>query len=162
MWICSRCQTANKDGYNQCIQCSAPRNARRFGAGTPVSAPNVQAAPPEGRAYPIEQEAMPAPRRSLPPAVKTSPASQAGGRFVRLIGFLLSVLLPVIVILFSIIRFDAVMPFIRSLFFKPEAAILPIFDYLAYGFSALITVLLSLLPGLSLWALGRLIRNNHQ
>ena len=37
MWICSRCQTANKDGYAQCVQCSAPRNARRFGAGTPLN-----------------------------------------------------------------------------------------------------------------------------
>lgn len=44
MWICSRCQSANKDGYTQCVQCSAPRNARRFGAGTPVGSPSVQGA----------------------------------------------------------------------------------------------------------------------
>ncbi len=161
MWICSRCQTANKDGYTQCVECSAPRNARRFGAGTPVSAPSVQTVPPERRMQPpAEREAPPPPRRQPSSGADSppSPPPRAPGGFVRLAGILLSVLLPLCAALFFLIRKDALQPFVNSLFFKPGDAIPPVFDILAYVLSALVAVLLALLPGLSLWSLGRMVR----
>ncbi len=158
MWICSRCQTANKDGHTQCVECSAPRNARRFGAGTPVSAPMVQAAAPERRMQPQTPGDAPPPlrRQPQPPVDQGIRAGRVPGGFVRLAGLLLSLLLPLTVLLLAVIRFEAVQPVITSIFFKPDAAVPPFFSYLAYGVSTLAAFLLSLAPGLSLWALGRL------
>ncbi len=159
MWICSRCQTANRDGHSQCVECSAPRNARRFGAGTPVSMPSVQTAAPERRMQPpVSRETPPPPtRRSVQPSAEpVSPPGRMPGGFVRLAGLLLSLLLPLLVLLLAVIRFDAVHPLVTGIFFKPDAAVPPFFSYLAYGVSTLAALLLSLAPGLSLWALGRL------
>jgi len=159
MWICSRCQTANKDGYTQCVECSAPRNARRFGAGTPVSAPSVQTVPPERRMQPpAEREAPPPPRRQAASPDGPPPPRRAPGGFVRLVGVVLAVLLPLCAVLFFIIRKDALQPFVNGLFFKPGDAVPPAFDTLAYVFSALVAVLAALLPGLSLWSLGRMVQ----
>jgi hypothetical protein len=73
-----------------------------------------------------------------------------------LAGLLLSLLLPLMVLLLAVIRFDTVHPVVTSIFFKPGAAIPPFFSYLAYGFSTIVAFLFSLAPGLSLWTLGRL------
>jgi len=159
MWICSRCQTANKDGHTQCVECSAPRNARRFGAGTPVPMPSVQTAAPERRIQPPVSRETPPPsaRRSVqPPAESVGPSSRMPGGFVRLAGLLMCLLLPLLVLLLAVIRFDAIHPVITSIYFKPGAAVPPFISYLAYSVSALAAILLSMAPGLSLWALGRL------
>ena len=91
MWICSRCQTANKDGYAQCVQCSAPRNARRFGAGTPLNAPSVQAASGERRMQQPESREEPSSPRRHPNAQPHMKARRAPGGPVRLVGILLAI-----------------------------------------------------------------------
>ncbi|NLW20355.1 MAG: hypothetical protein GXY84_03160 [Clostridiales bacterium] len=122
MWICSRCQTANKDGYTQCVQCSAPRNARRFGAGAPVSAPSVQTVAPERRMQREEelQEPLPSPRRQqpLPPARPLRPA----GGLARLVGLLLAILLPLIVALVAVQQADAYRPAVADYILGEEKA----------------------------------------
>ena len=160
MWICSRCQTANKDGYNQCVQCSAPRNARRFGAGTPVDAPRVHSAAQSPAPRPDIQAPPPA-RPVQQPSHEAQPAQSAALGFVRLIGLLLSLLLPSLVILFAVVRLDALMPVIRQLFFKPATAIPPVFEYAVYGFCAFVAALISLVPGLMLWAMGSIVKNSR-
>ncbi len=160
MWICSRCQTGNKDGNTQCVECSAPRNARRFGAGTPVSAPSVQAAGTERRMQPQAPVEAPPPLRRTP-QLSTDPGVRPGrapGGFVRMAGLLLSLLLPLAALLLAVLRYDVVHPIVNAVFFKPTEAAPPLFGYLAYGFSALVTLLVSLVPGLALWALGHLAR----
>ena len=171
MWICSRCQTANKDGYTQCVECSAPRNARRFGAGTPVVSPSLQAQQSERRMQTgqTDEPAAPSPRRQPVPAPDAA-LRRAPGRFVRLIGVILSVLLPLLVILLFVQNAESFRPALISLVIKPEplaaGAILttgalpavPLLDTLIYAFSALAAALLSLYPGLSLWARGRLLK----
>ncbi|HHT07114.1 MAG: hypothetical protein ACOYI6_05850 [Christensenellales bacterium] len=165
MWICNRCQTSNKDGYAQCVQCSAPRNARRFGAGTPVTAPSVHqaAAPPRRMQQPeVEEQAPtsappPPPRRHTIPAPQPAPGRAAGG-FVRVIGILLAVLLPLLLIALAVFQYDTVSPVVLGLFFKTPATLSPIISYVIYGLLALIAALITLVPGLSLWALGHLAR----
>lgn len=158
MWICNRCQTANKEGYTQCVECSAPRNARRFGAGRPVEAPSIQVAAPERRMRepePQDQNAPPPPVTRRPvEAPQPSPRRAAGG-FIRLVGLLLSVLLPLLTALIAVLRHDVISPVINSLFFKPPAP--EALGYAAYGVMALAAVLLTMAPGLALVALSRLM-----
>ncbi len=157
MWICNRCQTRNKDGYAQCVQCSAPRNARRFGAGTPVTAPSVhQAAAPPRRMQQPEVEEQ-APTSAPPPPPRPAPG-RAAGSFVRVIGILLAVLLPLLLIALAVFQYDTVSPVVLGLFFKTPATLSPIISYVIYGLLALIAALITLVPGLSLWALGHLAR----
>lgn len=164
MWICNRCQTSNKDGYAQCVQCSAPRNARRFGAGTPVTAPSVHqaAAPPRRMQQPEAEEQVstsappPPPRRHAIPAPPAQ--SRSPGGFVRVIGILLAVLLPMLLIALAVFQYDAISPVVLGLFFKTPATLSPVISYVIYGLLALIAALVTLLPGLSLWALGHLAR----
>ena len=75
---------------------------------------------------------------------------------MRLAGLLLTFLPTLTVLLLAVIRFDTVNPVINSIFFKPGAAIPPVLAYLAYGFSTLLVLLFSMVPGLSLWVLGHL------
>lgn len=158
MWICSRCQTANKEGYGQCVSCSAPRNARRFGAGTPVNAPSIQTAAPERRMSPpqSENEALPQYRRQTRPQPAAKSAPPAGG-FVRLIGLNLSVLLPLLVLVAGVIYHDRLMSFLPSLFANPELAS-GFGGYFVYGLLCLLAAIISLVPGLSLFALGHIMR----
>jgi hypothetical protein len=171
MWICSRCQTANKDGYTQCVECSAPRNSRRFGAGTPVVSPSLQAQPSERRmqTQPAEEPAAPSPRRQ-PVSMPEAARRHAPGRFIRLIGLLLAVLLPLLVIILAVVNAAALRPLIAGIFVRPEPLAagfvlpvaplpaVPLRDTLLYIFSVLAAALLALYPGLSLWARGRLLK----
>jgi hypothetical protein len=173
MWICSRCQTANKDGYAQCVQCSAPRNARRFGAGTPLNAPSVQAASGERRMQQPESREEPSSPRRHPNAQPHVKARRAPGGPVRLVGILLTIALPVLAVLLAVLRLDTLKPIITDLFWAPQTLSLadsaqlapvasqglrPILEWLAYGLCALLAALLAAAPGLSLWALGHLAR----
>ena len=173
MWICSRCQTANKDGYAQCVQCSAPRNARRFGAGTPLNTPSVQAAASERRMQqpePVEETPSSRRRPNVQPHMKTR---RAAGGLVRLVGILLAVSLPALALLLAVLRLDTLKPIITSLFWAPQALSLAdsaqlapvasqglrlVLEWLAYGLCALLAALLAAVPGLGLWALGHLAR----
>ncbi len=160
MWICNRCQTANKEGYTQCVECSAPRNARRFGAGRPVDAPSVQTASPERRMQRAEPQpggAPPeAPRRqaaALPPNYKRG----SSGAFIRLVGLLLSFLMPCLTALLAVLRHDVLAPVIDRLFWGALPPVPAVLGYVAYGACALLAALLTMAPGLSLVALSRLM-----
>lgn len=161
MWICNRCQTANKEGYTQCVECSAPRNARRFGAGRPVEAPSMQAASHERRMQPPEghaaQEAPPPPevqRRAAPqPPVRRG----SSGGFIRLTGLMLSVLMPALALALAVLRHDVISPVIHSLFFGPGSPPPAVLGYVAYVAVAFVAALLSMAPGLALVALSRLM-----
>ena len=193
MWICNRCQASNKDGHTQCMQCSAPRNARRFGAGTPVDAPSVQQAagsqrrmqpPPAPQEQPVMAPPPPLRRQGTQP-VPPPPAFKPAGGFVRLVGLLLAILLPLMVLLLAVLRLDTLKPLMEELFLgKAPAAssALPqvagavtdaapavtaaspsiftvILGWVVYAASAFTAALLALVPGLSLWSLGHLGRN---
>ena len=159
MWICNRCQASNKDGHTQCMQCSAPRNARRFGANRPVVAPSVQTAAPERRMQPpepVENETTPPPgvqRAPIAPPAKT----RGHGRFIRLVGTLLAVLLPALTLLLAVLRYKVASPVVFSLFGNPFHYEDSIMGYMVYGLVTLIALLLTLAPGLSLVALSRLM-----
>ncbi len=162
MWICSRCKTANKDGYAQCVQCSAPKNARRFGAGgNPVQEPGVSLPVAERRMTPRETpEEVPSPRRHpLPPASKPRPFL----KIARLVGSLLAVFLPLCVVLLAVWRFDSLFPLVQGFFFKPAplgaSPSSPILHYLVYGVTAFLVALLASVPGLSLLSLAHLARS---
>lgn len=158
MWICNRCQTANKEGYTQCVQCSAPRNARRFGAGRPVVAPSVQTAAPERRMQPPEptaQEAPPPPVSRRAAQASPAPPRRAAGGFIRLVGILLSVLMPILTVLLAVLRHDVISPVISGLFFKPPVP--EVLGYVAYVLMAFVAALLAMAPGLALVALSRLM-----
>lgn len=159
MWICSRCQTANKEGYSQCVQCSAPRNARRFGAGTPVSAPSVQTASPERRMQQPDtgSQELPPPPITRRQAVPAAPPRRANGGFIRWVGILLAVLLPALTLLLAVLRYKVASPVVFSLFGNPFHYEDSIMGYMVYGLVTLIALLLTLVPGLSLVALSRLM-----
>ena len=175
MWICSRCQTANKDGHSQCVQCSAPRNARRFGAGTPVVAPSVQTVSPERRMQPpLEEAPAPETSRRQPAARPPVNQQQPSGGLVRLVGRLLSILLPLLVLLLAVLRIDLLKPVIEELFWgkAPATALAPLVEgtaavagglrpvlvWVAYVCTALVAALAAAAPGLGLYALGHLCR----
>ena len=159
MWICSRCQTANKDGYTQCVQCSAPRNARRFGAGTPVDAPSVQAVSSQRRMQqPEEASQEPSPRRQVVKEPQNVKPVRPAGDFVRSVGLSLSFLLPLVVIALAALNHDTLMPVIVGLFLKPDPTRLALINWAVYVFASLIAVLTAMLPGLSLYALGHIMR----
>lgn len=159
MWICTRCQTANKDGYNQCVQCSAPRNARRFGAGTPVAAPSVQAAQTERRLQPTETAPQaPSPRRQPGPETTTE-APRRRANLAIIVGILLAVLLPALAIALAITQKETLLPLIAGLFIQGGAAASPLPGTIVYIIGVVITALLVMAPGLALWALGRLAQS---
>lgn len=158
MWICSRCKTANKDGYTQCISCSAPRNTRRFGAsGTGPEEPGSPQVTSERRMQPRpEPEDAPPPRRQTPPLpVKPRPFLV----FARLVGGLLSILLPLYVLALSILQFKALSPVITSLFMDAGVPSIPLFGYPLYALTVFLAMLLSAVPGLSLLSLSHLARS---
>ncbi|HPY94768.1 MAG TPA: hypothetical protein PLR12_05025 [Clostridia bacterium] len=186
MWICSRCQTANKEAYTQCVQCSAPRNARRFGAGTPLSAPSVQAAAPERRMQAEEPQEAPPPLRRQPKPAADAGAPRPAGGFVRAAGLALAVLLPALTLLLAVLRADLLKPLVEGLFLGggSEAVQAPVqgagfvvgaaeslapvaesagapqalLGWVIYVATALAAALLALAPGLSLYALGHIAR----
>ena len=159
MWICSRCQTANKEGYSQCVQCSAPRNARRFGAGTPVSAPSVQTASPERRMQQPDtgSQELPPPPQTQRPGVPDAPPRPAKGGLQPRVGLHLAVLLPALTGLVAALRMDVIAPVIHGLFFGPEAVAPGLLGQVSYWAMAFLAMLLVMVPGLALIALSRLM-----
>ena len=196
MWICNRCQASNKDGHAQCMTCSAPRNARRFGAGTPVEAPSIQQAAGSQRRMqvqpapgPAEQPVMAPPpprqRQGTLPVPPSQPDFKPAGGFVRLVGLLLAILLPLVVVVLAVLRLDSLKPVMEELFLGKAPALIPaasqvadaaadaapataaagpgllhsILGWVIYVASALVAALVAMVPGLSLWSLGHIGRN---
>ncbi|NLZ63320.1 MAG: hypothetical protein GX902_05880 [Lentisphaerae bacterium] len=167
MWICTRCQTSNEEGYARCIQCGASRSARRFGAGTPIPAPSVSEAPPAGAAPQVRQvEAPPAraPRaqHADAPAAHSLPYEKrvvrcAIGRWLVALGLILAFVMPLLALLLAVTRQEAVKPTVMSVYFPQDAAIPPVLDSVAYWLTALLAALLVALPGLSAAGMGRLL-----
>lgn len=165
MWICNRCQARNQDGDTRCIQCAAPRS-RRFGASTVVPTPSGAAVPPPAAPDP----APPPPQRPARESGAPSPAPPRApaARWLRAVGLLLSILLPLLVIYLAWRHYPTLSPWMNGLlmpaapaaegFVVGEQAASGSFPglvlYLLAGFIAL---LLSLLPGLSALGLGSLL-----
>lgn len=157
MWICGRCKTANKDGYTQCVQCSAPRNTRRFGAGGSVpEEPGIAPQAAERRMQPkVESVEAPSPRRQ-PPSQPVKPRPFMA--IARLIGGVMAVCLPLYVLLIAVMKLNVLMPIISGLFLDTVALPYPVTAYVLYAVSALLAMLLSAVPGLSLLTLAHLAR----
>ncbi len=162
MWICNRCQHHNREGDSQCIQCAAPRHARRFGAGTQVETPSVSeqaetdVPPVEPAAAPILQQPQGRmPRMDLAPPRRV--VRCAAGRWLTGLGIALLVLLPGLTTLTAVNNRQAWMPLARALLFPEspgDAVALEALSYLLLGLGA---VLVSALPGLGALGLGRLL-----
>ena len=180
MWICSRCQTKNREGDTSCIQCSAPRSARRFGAGTQMETPSVSGAaareirsphafvppqPHEGKAGArpaLEQRNAAAQAEEVP--LNSSRARRPGSaaaRFLSVSGLVLSLMLPALLILLSILHYRELSPQVELLFFPgpaADAAAAPAaLGTFIYALLTALAALLSLLPGLTALGLGQLL-----
>ena len=185
MWICSRCQTKNREGDTRCIQCSAPRSARRFGAGTAVETPSVSGAAareirsPQVYAAPKPQEGKAGARLVLE---QTTAAAQAEGlqlgsprarrpgsaaaRLLSASGLILAIMLPALFILLSILHWGELSPQVERLFFpgpaadmaaKGAAAVPAVLGFFIYALLTALAALLCLLPGLTALGLGQLL-----
>lgn len=174
MWICNRCQARNREGDACCIQCSAPRSARRFGAGTvvetpsvsgaaaqPVRSPQVHAAPPprEGKAAPQAGEKL----RTFPHAGR--PRNGAAG-LLAAAGICLAILLPALLLWLAVAHYNELSPQLDLLFFpRPAAEVTaenfaapaPALSIFIYTLVTAIAALASSLPGLLAIGLGRLL-----
>ncbi len=162
MWICNRCQHHNREGDVQCIECAAPRHARRFGAGTEVETPSVEQ--PAERVAPTPAQpaaAEPHAPAGRAPRVDLTPPSRvvrcAAGRALRVAGLVLLVLLPGLTALIAITHVQAwAQPLAQWLLGAaqplPEAAGMAL--YIVVSVAAL---LVSALPGLFAVGLGQLL-----
>lgn len=168
MWICSRCQVSNKEGHARCIQCGAPRTARRFGAGTPVAAPSVTDASQVARPIPVEADIPPPPRPqpdAVRPALRSARPEAVGKRVVRcamgrllvVFGLILAVLLPAIVGLLAVVHQKTVQPAVLGVLLPAETIAPPVLDTVLYVLCAVLAAVLAALPGLTAAGLGRLL-----
>lgn len=184
MWICSRCQTKNREGDTRCIQCSAPRSAGRFGAGTAVEAPSVSGAAerevraPQVYAAPQPHETKAGARPAFehkanaaraeeillnPPHAKRQRAGAA--RLLYASGLILAFALPALLILLSVLHYGEFSPQVTQLFFpgpaaevtQGAAAAAPALHVFIYVILSALAALLVMLPGLTAMALGRLL-----
>lgn len=147
MWICSRCHTENHENLSVCESCGTARSAGRFSAPAmrnTARAPHVSPAPaPETRRMPPVYQPPPT---DMPPARPPKSFLQS---FARLVGILLCVLLPLAGIAgwFFVNQMIASLPAWMSLW----ADVAPGWKIIAQIFLGLLSLLLSLLPGL--WTL---------
>lgn len=159
MWICTRCQTANKEGHRLCLQCSAPRNARRFGASARLDAPSLQSAPqPPAASAPTPMPSPPAPDQM--PAVKRSAGGRRGGAFTRLTGRLLVFLLPAVTLFLLVCQRSEFAGWVAMLLAQPDKETPNLLLLALLLILAVLALLLSLVPGLVLLALARLLRRS--
>jgi hypothetical protein len=175
MWICNRCQTKNREGETRCIQCSAPRSARRFGAGTVVETPSVTGAPvkqeqeirsPQVHTAPMQRAA--APQAEKKPASRPRPKRPGNGaaRWLSALGIILALLLPALLIYLAISHYAALSPQLNSLLFPAPAVQLtvstvqtpsPALGLAVYTLATALAAMLCMLPGLYAMGLGRLL-----
>jgi hypothetical protein len=173
MWICNRCQTKNREGETRCIQCSAPRSARRFGAGTVVETPSVTGVPvkqeirsPQVHTAPVQRAA--APQAENKPASRPRPKRPGNGaaRWLSALGIILALLLPALLIYLAISHYAALSPQFNSLLFPARNAQLtvsavqttsPALSAAVYVLATALAAMLCALPGLFAMGLGRLL-----
>ena len=157
MWICNRCQSRNRDGDRHCIECAAPRNARRFGASTPVEAPAVaREAPPERKAQhpPEDVPLRPAAPEERYPAIRRG---RLLGGVMTAVGLVLLVALPALLVYLAVQHQSTLMPQVQGLLNPaPPAAPAAPSPLYYWGLTALATLLCAT-PGLCTLALGRLL-----
>ncbi len=165
MWICNRCQARNQDGDTRCIQCASPRS-RRFGAGSVVATPSGAAEP-----QPLPPEPAPAPaarpaREALP--VRALIKAPAAARWLRQVGLLLCLLLPLLLVYLAWRHYPTLSPQLNALLFPAAPAaedfvvgqapdVAPALSLILYLLAGFVALLLSLLPGLSALGLGNLL-----
>lgn len=185
MWICNRCQTRNREGDTRCIQCSAPRSGRRFGAGTVVETPSVTgAAPQEARSpqvhaapllsgskavqQPAPQQKTAAAQIAEKPVSRPRPRRPGNGaaRCLSATGLTLAIMLPALLIYLAVSHYAALSPQLNILLFPVPAAQLtvstvptpaPALSVGVYALATALAALLCLLPGLSAMGLGKLL-----
>lgn len=181
MWICNRCQTRNREGDIRCIQCSAPRSGRRFGAGTVVETPSVsgtapkEARSPQVHAAPLTSGSKPAPQQKPAAALmaeksisRPRPKRPGNGaaRCLSATGLTLAIMLPALLIYLAISHYAALSPQLNILLFPAPAAQLmvsaapalsPALSMVVYVLATALAALLCLLPGLFALGLGKLL-----
>ena len=162
MWICTRCQHHNREGDGHCIQCAAPRHARRFGVGTEVETPSVaQPAVPAPAPAPATEPAADraaegrAPRVDLAPPVRV--VRCLSGRLLVGLGAALLMLLPALAVWLAVAQQALWAPLAGGLLFPKAVPPEGVGMWAAYGVCCLAAVLLCALPGLAAMGLGRLL-----
>lgn len=156
MWTCIKCGQANEDQVTVCTACGASRSAGRFGSGqAPKNAAAYSAMPHQNAPSPASPH--PAPQTQYVPDFSHVRA----GKGFMVVGTLLALVLPVLVILFSILMHeswtDALDGFLHAARAEGET---PSFwvSYLLYGFLAIVAALFAALPGLWTLGLGKMLR----
>ncbi len=185
MWICNRCQTRNREGDTRCIQCSAPRSGRRFGAGTVVETPSVSgSASQEARSPQVQAAPLPLGSKAAPqpiarqqtaavqtagkPVNRTHPKQTGNGAARCLIatGLTLAIMLPALLIYLAAGHYTALSPLLNSLLLPVPAALpmvsaapalSPVLSVTVYSLATVLAALLCLLPGLLAMGLGKLL-----
>ncbi len=173
MWICSRCQSSNEETHARCLQCGAPRSARRFGAGTPVLTPSVEeqssdygrerafpAPRPDGLKNPsahgpAAREDQPSGRADRLPFPEKRRVRCAAGRWLVAVGLVLAALLPLLCLYLSFAQRDRWPDAVAGLFFPAGAS--PAAGLVLYVVLTALSALLLMLPGLTAAGLGRLL-----
>ncbi len=135
-----------------CPVCGTARAAGRFGSAPQQrsgmgSAPRVTAAQPAQ----AQESSQPSPVRSSyqPPEENVRAPRRGKGGFIRLVGGLLCVLLPIMTLLLAWRQREILFPVLIPLFTGPEAPAW--LNWTCYGVLSLTAALLALLPGL--WTL---------
>jgi hypothetical protein len=159
MWICNRCQSRNRDGDRHCIECAAPRNARRFGASTPVEAPSLaREALPERRPAAVT-DTVP-----LQPSLREEHYSvprrgRLFGGVLTAFGSILLVLLPALLIYLAVHHQATLAPQVQGLVNPSGSQDTSLLVY--WGLTAL-AALLCAVPGMLLTAAAFLVRGRAQ
>ena len=168
MWICPRCHSENREAAAACENCGATRSAGRFGSSPqqprrmqPPSSPRIST--PAGREQrepemprSSARNEYPVPEMDLP---RAKHVKRSSALFSRIVGVLLSVLLPVLVGLLAWRQYDVLSPALTGLLLPEDAA-----DWMRIGcYAALgvVAALLALLPGLWTLLLARSSRDRR-
>lgn len=142
MWQCIKCGQSNDDRVNICPHCGAARSAGRF-----ASTQGIQSGPASSVSSPYTPDLEHA----------------KDGRMFRLIGLILSILLPVIVLLLAIVKHDAFLSSLYEWLLVNDAAdSVPFWCHALYVVLSFAALLIAVLPGLWTFGLGKALRRLHR
>ncbi len=147
MWTCPRCNINNRETSSVCDGCGAVRSAGRFASAPPVKQPmRQQETPRVSRAdQPSAPQVTPFVEQAEAPA---RPRRAFGAIFVRAVGHLLCVLLPLLVIALSWRQYNVLHGWLIPLFLEPETP--DVYQMILYIVLTFTACLLALVPGLTL------------
>jgi len=163
MWTCIKCHAVNEDLYTICPKCGASRSAGRFGSvpqPTTRSAASPDKITDSASAAPSLTAQAPASPPAAPAVYYEPDLSKIKtGRFVRYLGILLTVFLPLLTILYFIAQYNRQLFVSLSLAFFQDVNALPSFiPVVLYIFTGLLAALLSALPGVWTLCIGRILK----